>query len=407
MLIVELPADVGSTATYKLKGTWHLGVVHGDVMRWGAQAPFNYDVHSLTVRNTEGMGAIATHLRGDVASRAGCEIDVFRDEAQSAKLDEVIAEQSEQATNETTLKKAAEHTKELQEKSSAAMKEQTAMMKTAAPKQLASKDVVRKSQKYWDAYHDDLIREIFDGGFGEGLGDDTQFELLFTHYVEAFSRDCRDALPAKHETVSMTQSKVVRDMYGNLLSKETLQSWTVECDCRFAPYYREYAKQLEKRGGGFAAAVAMHQARLSDLTDPVEDIERFFKAEKCGSGAMRQFAENLLRAAENKLSLQQAGEKVAGAEKETDPNLAPGRFAQFVDGCNGWYRDLANAYYRSGQSSAWCQCLARKYRFAVNHDEAYYYANDFGPRFRDTIVQPHSADPAWNRLHQAVEDCRQ
>jgi hypothetical protein len=94
----------------------------------------------------------------------------------------------------------SQHTKELQEKSSAAMKEQAAMMKTAAPKQLASKDVVRKSQKYWDAYHDDLIREIFDGGFGEGLGDDTQFELLFTHYVEAFSRDCRDALPAKHET---------------------------------------------------------------------------------------------------------------------------------------------------------------------------------------------------------------
>jgi hypothetical protein len=74
----------------------------------------------------------------------------------------------------------------------------------------------------------------------------------------------------------MTQSKVVPDMYGNLLSKETLL--TVEGDSRFAPYYRQYAKQLEKRGGGFAAAVAMHQARLSDLTDPVEDIERFFQS---------------------------------------------------------------------------------------------------------------------------------
>jgi hypothetical protein len=92
---------------------------------------------------------------------------------------------------------------------------------------------------------------------------------------------------------------------------------------------------------------------------------------------MRQFAENLLRAAEDKRSLQQAGEKVAGAEEETDPNLPPGRFAQFVDGCNGWYREPANAHYRTGQSSAWCQCLARKYRFAMSHDEGYYYANDF------------------------------
>ena len=104
---------------------------------------------------------------------------------------------------------------------------------------------------------------------------------------------------------------------------------------------------------------------------------------------------------------QQAGEKIAGAEKETDPNLPPGKYARFVDGCNGWYRDSANAYYRTGQSSAWCQCLGDKYQHSMSREEEYYYANDFGPRFRDTIAQPHSTDPAWSRLHQAVEDCRQ
>jgi hypothetical protein len=36
-----------------------------------------------------------------------------------------------------------------------------------------------------------------------------------------------------------------------------------------------------------------------------------------------------------------------------------------------------------------------------------FYVNDFGPRFRESIAQPHSTDPAWNRLHGAVEDCRQ
>ena len=51
--------------------------------------------------------------------------------------------------------------------------------------------------------------------------------------------------------------------------------------------------------------------------------------------------------------------------------------------------------------------MAKKYRFSMNLEEQYYYANDFGPRFRDNIAQPHSTDPAWSRLHGAVEDCRQ
>ncbi|HUK81685.1 MAG TPA: hypothetical protein VLZ12_03540 [Verrucomicrobiae bacterium] len=407
VLTVDLPADVGSPATYKLTGNWHLGSIRVDAMNLGAQAPFTYAIQTLVARNTEGMGAIATHLRGDVASRAACEIDVSRDEAQSAKLDEVMAAQSEEATNPETLAKAAAHEKKLQEKAATAQKEQASVIKTAAPKQLASKDVVRKSQQYWSGFHDDLIREIFDGGFGDGIGDDTQFEILFTHYVEAFDRDCKDHLPAKHESVTMTQSKELRDIYGNYLGRETVKTWTVECDSRFAPYYKAYALALVRRATALVGAVAMHRASMSDLTDPVEDIERFFKTQKCDSAAMHQFTENLLRAAEDKLSLQQAGEKVAGAEKETDPNLPPGKYTHFVDGCNGWYRDPKNAHYKTGQSSAWCQCLAEKYRFSMSLDEQYYYANDFGPRFRDAIAQPQSTDPAWNRFHQAVEDCRQ
>jgi len=407
ILTVDLPADVGSPATYKLTGNWHLGSIRVDAMNLGAQAPFTYAIQTLVARNTEGMGAIATHLLGDVASRANCDIDLLRDEAQSARLDDVMAAQSEEATNPETLANAAAHAKELQEKAVTAQKEQAATIKAAAPKEFASKDVVRKSREYWDGFHGDLIREIFDGGFGDGIGDDTQFEILFTHYVEAFDRDCKAHLPAKHESVTMTQSKEMRDIYGNYLGRETVKTWTVECDSRFAPYYKAYALELVRRATAIVGAMAMHRASMSDLTDPVEDIERFFKTQKCDSAAMHQFTENLLRAAEDRLSLQQAGEKVAGAEKETDPNLPPGKYTRFVDGCNGWYRDPKNAHYKTGQSSAWCQCMAEKYRFSMNRDEEYYYANDFGNRFRNTIAQPHSTDPSWNRLHPAVEDCRQ
>jgi hypothetical protein len=43
----------------------------------------------------------------------------------------------------------------------------------------------------------------------------------------------------------------------------------------------------------------------------------------------------------------------------------------------------------------------------MTREEEYFYANDFGPRFRNQIMQDrsHSTDPAWARLHPAVEEC--
>jgi hypothetical protein len=43
----------------------------------------------------------------------------------------------------------------------------------------------------------------------------------------------------------------------------------------------------------------------------------------------------------------------------------------------------------------------------MTHDEEYYYANDFGARFRNQIMQPRTiaTDPEWPRLHPAVEEC--
>jgi hypothetical protein len=57
--------------------------------------------------------------------------------------------------------------------------------------------------------------------------------------------------------------------------------------------------------------------------------------------------------------------------------------------------------------TAFDETLAAKYQGVMTRDEEYYYANDFGARFRDQIMQDraHCADPAWPRLHPAVEEC--
>lgn len=241
-----------------------------------------------------------------------------------------------------------------------------AALRAAPPAQLASKDLVRKSKAYWNAYATDMIRQIFDGGFGRDMNENLSFQKLFCTYVELFSKNCRDSLPAHRESVTITTSKVQKDQNGSVTGQEILDSWTVEVGSRFAPYYRRYAESLLSPGQTQAGAIGIKMSGLSpgaavnELFAPGRAMVKFFATEKCQSAAMRQLGENLLRGATGERSLQQSGEKIAGAAAETDKDLPPGRYARFVDGCNGFYRDPANARLAGLHSSAWCQCLGEK-----------------------------------------------
>lgn len=270
-------------------------------------------------------------------------------------------------------------------------------LKTAAPAQLASKNLVRKSPAYWDAYRTDLIRQVFDGSFSSDMGDLTQFRILFCHYVELYSKQGRPCLPANHEPLTIVHPTVIgKDRDGNVVWETQGRAWTLEVDPRFAKYYEKYnASPLGSWG--------------MPSVEPAFDVEKFFATETCQSAAMRQLGENLLRAAAGDLSLQQAGATIAGAAAETAPSLPPGRFAHLVDACNSWLRDPANARFKTGNDTQYCQCLGEKEEKVMTAEEVYYYANDFGSRFRDQILQPkqNTTDPEWPRLHPPIEDCRQ
>src|SRR6185295_3905437 len=139
-------------------------------------------------------------------------------------------------------------------------------------------------------------------------------------------------------------------------------------------------------------------------------MDKFFATEVRASGpsaALRQMGENLLRGAMGQPSLQEAGAGIAGAEAETDPNLPPGRFTHLIDAAHAFYREPAHARLASRFETAFDETLAAKYRGVMTPEEEYYYANDFEHRFRDQIMQPRSynKDPAWPRLHPAVEEC--
>ena len=87
-----------------------------------------------------------------------------------------------------------------------------------------------------------------------------------------------------------------------------------------------------------------------------------------------------------------------------------GGFASFVDGCNAFYRDPANARLSMSDATGWCRCLSEQYRNLMTPEEESKYANDYGRLFHGGIAQPYGfglskSDPAWPRLHPAVDKC--
>jgi hypothetical protein len=270
--------------------------------------------------------------------------------------------------------------------------------------------LVRKSKAYWDNYRSDIIRQVFDGGFGSDVDESTEFQVLFTSHVETFSKKCRAYLPTRHETVTVTQVTTRSDRYGNVVSRQNNQPVAVEVEPRFAPKYRKYAASLGSTSAdSLRAAIGIMSGRVSANTyfDIGLDAARFFQTESCQSAAMSQLGENLLRGATGQLSLQQSGASIAGASAETDKSAPTGRFTRFIDGCDAFYRDPANARYRKLDSDAWCECLSDPYQHVMTPEQESYYANDYARHFRGEIAQPResSTDPAWPRLHPAVERC--
>jgi hypothetical protein len=414
---VYLPTDLGTKAfTYSLEGGNDPGHHRFQLMprEWDTVPPNNFETMPFDGLYMLDVARNAARILNwqMPGPRFGPKFEATWDATESADINGAIAAQKAAGpprvpppTAEQVAAQAAAH--------AASVTAHADALKNAPPAQLASKYLVRKTKAYWDAYQTDMIRQVFDGGFGSDMDENQQFQELFCTYVEMFSKKCQAYFPGRHEPVTITlYTNRKFDKYNNLISQDT-QSWTVEVDSRFAAKYRQFVESLGSPSQGLRTAVGVMTSGISpgaavnEMLAPAHDIERFFATETGPSAAMRQLTENFLRGATGELSLQQAGAKIEGAEAETDKGLPPGRFARFVDGANAFYRDPANAKYKSSNDTAFNQLLAEKYDRVMTREEEYYYANDFGRRFRDQIMQPkeYCTDPEWPRLHPAVEEC--
>jgi uncharacterized protein with FMN-binding domain len=395
---VDLPADSGTKAvTYNLEGVnepenHHHFALHA---RQGEASP-PVDNAPVEFGGTFVPDLAHNAARLVSATRSGIRFEATWDAAETAASDAARAAQEKVD--------AAAH--------AVALKAFDEVMANARPKELASRDLVRKSKAYWENYDTDMVREVFDGGFGADIVDDQQFQKVFCTYVEMFAAKFPDCLPANRQRVNMTwRTNRKFDEYGHLSSEEN-HDYSVDMDPRFVEKFLQCSAALNSKGAEIREVFAAMQPGgtqrvLHDLMALAQDVQRFLADNGGKSAATRQMNENFLRAINGELSLQQAGGKIDGAQAESDRDLPPGRFARFVDGANAFYRDPANARYRGRNDTAFCQAMAVRFEFKLSRDEEYYYANDFKSRFYDQIMQPQekSTDPNWSLLHPVVEEC--
>jgi len=409
MFTVYLPTNSGTKAyTYSMHGQRTPEDIRDhrfqlDPGDWDTVPPTNFEKRVIQGRFAPNVSQNTATIAGVMGGTGFPKFEAMWDAAESANIAGAIAAQKAVGppavpplAPSVVAERAAAHAEAL---------------KNAPPAQLASKGLVRKSAAYWDAYQTDIIRQVFDGGFGSDVDNDRRFMLLFCTYVELFSKKCQAYMPAKHEPVTVTQLTNRKwDDNGNLISQNS-QSWMVEVDSRFVPKYNQFTGYLlsSKNGVAPALAVMSGKASLSDMLAPALDMRKFFTTETGSSAAMHQLGENLLRGATGERSLQDVGGTIAGAATETDKSLPPGRFAHLVDACNAWLRDPANAKYRTGHDTEYCQCLGENEEKVMTAEEVYYYANDFGARVWRGIAQPqqYCTDPAWPRLHPPLDGCAQ
>jgi hypothetical protein len=433
LFTLYLPAGTQKQGhTYSLRGQYNAQTANVSLLpvRWETEPPAN--VAMMGMNGTFTSNEISGTLTG-----AGCKaFNVERDQAESANMAAVMAAQKTM----TRAAAPAPSQPPAQDAYAAALRAQAPAgvqlpasvgapspskpaptaapppAAAAAPKPPAEKPpavapstnasttpgIMNEPEGYWKSYRTDLIRQVFDGGFGSDVDEDPRFKLLFNTYVEAFSSNCSAYVPAKHETVVVSEVTTRTDRYGTTTQSVTPKG-TVEVDSRFAAKYRQYANQLSSGANGFRVAVGVSSGRttVNDVMAPANDVQQFFKAEQCQSAAVLQMGENLLRGAAGQRSLQQARAAATGTTSAA--------FTHFGDACNAFYRDPANARYAKTDATSYCKCLADKYRFAMSPEEERYFAADFQGRFRNNILQPKNAEshPSWNRLHPLAVACVQ
>jgi hypothetical protein len=199
--------------------------------------------------------------------------------------------------------------------------------------------IVYKLDPYWAQYNDDpsldVVRRIFDGDF-RGQAGSPAHKSNFHLFGDMYSRECKSEIP---------QFVVFQVPYSEITATRTYLDGHVEhdyrtsyeevpIDARFAPQWGEYRSAtllylaaamagVASEVGDFATASEEQLVKAIAKGTRISILSQFLRNHPCGSAALTQLRENLVRAANGRPSLQEEGSSAASAARESDPPTQP------------------------------------------------------------------------------------
>lgn len=205
--------------------------------------------------------------------------------------------------------------------------------------------IVYKLEPYWAQYKDlDTARRIFDGDFSRS--DTRLFKYLFVTWGNLYSDLCVTDQSEKDLYQIPVREYMGMETHLDGSATKYYQDRFVDVwiDKRFSPQWGQYRPEsnlyfmtkvlTNSQAKGFGQKVlsgmsvkqfveAIRQGSREMLAELFQ-LRDFLTSNSCQSASVQQMTENFIRAANHRLSAQQAGKAFAGAQGESDPPTKTG-----------------------------------------------------------------------------------
>ncbi|MBL8013971.1 MAG: hypothetical protein JNN05_09010, partial [Candidatus Omnitrophica bacterium] len=163
-----------------------------------------------------------------------------------------------------------------------------------------------------------------------------RFKVYFNSYADIFSNTCKDSVVEFKKYLIPSSEKISTTYYMDGHQESTYRDTYEEVyiDKRFTPQWAEFrpavfrfffSKAMKDMTSNEKKVIDMNAKEFAEkVSETLEENEafqlgKFFKDHACAGATLTQLGENLIRAANDRPSMQEEGVALPGAEKESDP----------------------------------------------------------------------------------------
>ncbi|WP_218312855.1 tetratricopeptide repeat protein [Alteromonas antoniana] len=271
------------------------------------------------------------------------------------------------------------------------------------------KGIVYKSDQFWQSFaNSNLYQKVFDGDLS-GLNQRVDFKQFYVDFVGEYSASCKSMLPGKVDKVTYTTIEVRKD-YG-IESASIWDEVEILIDPRFTDAFQQYQDDLKLTS--FFDSFELHMNLLKNLetksldqslTEALWEMQLFepiklINQMPCNSASMFQMKENLLRAANNDESVQDAGVVIANAEQESDSVYAVVNTKTFKEACVAFFYKM-----NPRGNERFCTCMYAEAKKRFNAKKMETFSNNFATFWKD-MDNYDAKGHDWDRQN-TVNACR-